>query len=129
MPVPSAQGATITFAGLPLGSLTSVRAAQGVSGKFDCTSLLSPIVGTGANSRVMNQVNPTSVDPGAIAIQFIGQTVFSRADIGRIGPLEFALPSGGALVGLAYLQDLEVEAAVGEKLRGSATFQFTGFFN
>lgn len=129
MPFPSAQGATVNFAGLPLGSLTSVRAAQGVSGKFDCTSLFSPVIGTGANSRVMNQINPTSVDPGAISIQFIGQTVFSRADIGRVGQLSFSLPSGGALVGLAFLQDLEVEAAVGEKLRGSATFQFTGFFN
>jgi hypothetical protein len=129
MPFPSAHGATVTFAGAALGSLTNIRAAQGVSGKFDCTSVFSPVLGTGANSRVMNQVNPTSVDPGAVSIQFLGQTAFSRADIGRVGPLVFALPSGGALVGLAYLQDLEMEAAVGEKLRGSATFQFTGFFN
>lgn len=129
MPFPSAQGAAVTFAGLSLGSLTGVRAAQGVSGKFDCTSLFSPILGTGANSRVMNQVNPTSVDPGSISVQFIGQPAFTRNDIGRVGALAFALPSGGALVGLAYLADLEVEAAVGEKLRGSATFQFTGFFN
>ncbi|MFM8771295.1 MAG: hypothetical protein ACKOE4_04645 [Candidatus Kapaibacterium sp.] len=129
MPFASSQGATVSFAGVPLGSLTNVKAAQSVSGKFDCTSIFSKIIGAGANTRVLNQINPTAVDPGAVNIQFIGQTIFSRADIGRVGQLAFALPSGGALVGLAYLADLEVEAAVGEKLRGSATFQFTGFFS
>ena len=128
MPFADAQGATVYFAGQLLGSLTDVQASQAVGGKFDCTSLLSPVIGQGANSRVLLQVNPTSVDPGAIAIQFVGPTVFGRADIGRIGQLVFALPSGGSLFGLAYLEGLELEAAVGEKLRGSATFVFTGFF-
>jgi hypothetical protein len=128
MPFADAQGATVMFAGQLLGSLTNVQASQAVSGKFECTSLASPVIGVGANSRVLLQFNPTSVDPGALAIQFAGPTVFSRADIGRIGQLAFALPSGGSLLGLAYLESLELEAAVGEKLRGSATFVFTGFF-
>jgi hypothetical protein len=128
MPFADAQGATVNFAGLPLGSLTNVKAAQAVSGKFDCTSLLSPVLGTGANSRVLLQTNPTSVDAGSVVISFLGPTVFSRADIGRIGQLAFGLPSGGSLVGLAFLDNLELEAAVGEKLRGTATFTFTGFF-
>lgn len=129
MPFADAQGATITFGGVLLGSLVNIQATQSVSGKFDCTSLLSPVIGAGSNSRVMNQVNPTSVDPGAVAIQFLGPTIFSRTDIGRVGELAFALPSGGSLFGLAYLENLELEAAVGEKLRGTATFQFTGFFS
>lgn len=128
MPFADAQGATVTFGGAVLGSLVNVQATQSVSGKFDCTSLLSPVLGAGANSRVLTQVNPTSVDPGALAVQFIGQTAFTKFDIGRVAPLAFGLPSGGALVGLAYLETLEVEAAVGEKLRGTATFVFTGFF-
>lgn len=128
MPFADAQGATVSFGGVVLGSLVNIQATQSVSGKFDCTSLLSPVLGAGANSRVLLQSNPTSVDAGGVAIQFIGPTVFSRADIGRVAPLAFALPSGGALVGLAYLDNLELEAAVGEKLRGTATFTFTGFF-
>ena len=128
MPFPAAQGATVTFGGQLLGSLTNVQATASVSGKFDCTSLLSPVLGVGANTRVCVQTNPTSIDPGALAIQFLGPTVFSRADIGRVAQLGFFLPSGGALVGLAYLENLELEAAVGEKLRGTATFVFTGFF-
>lgn len=128
MPFADAQGATVYFSGQQLGSLTNVQASQAVSGKFDCTNLLSPVIGVGANSRVLLQSNPTSVDPGSIAIQFIGPTVFTRNDIGRIGQLAFALPSGGALLGLAYLDSLEIEAAAGEKLRGVATFTFTGFF-
>lgn len=129
MPVPDSQGTTVSFAGAVLGNLTNVKPALSVSGKFDCTSLLSPVIGAGANSRVMNQVNPTSVDPGSVQIEFIGQTAFSRSDLAGVGPLVVSFPSGGALVGLAYLETFEQEAAAGEKLRGSATFQFTGFYN
>lgn len=128
MPFADAQGATVTFGGAVLGSLVNIQATQSVAGKFDCTSLLSPVLGAGANSRVLTQVNPTSVDAGGLSVQFIGPTVFSRSDIGRVAQLAFALPSGGALFGLAYLENLELEAAVGEKLRGTATFVFTGFF-
>lgn len=128
MPFADAQGATVTFGGQLLGSMVNIKATQSVSGKFDCTSLVSPVIGSGSNSRVMTQHNPTSVDPGGIAIQFIGPTAFSRTDIGRVAQLAFMLPSGGALFGLAYLDNLEMEAAAGEKLRGTATFQFTGFF-
>ena len=132
MPFADAQGIVVTFGGVVLGSLLNVQATQSVSGKFDCTSLLSRIFGTGANTRVMTQLNPTSMDPGGLAIQFIGPTVFTQKDVGRIAKLAINLPKtppyDWSLVGLAYLETLEVEAAVGEKLRGTATFVFTGFF-
>lgn len=127
MPFADAQGTTVTFDGQLLGSLTGVRASQSVASRFDCTSNLSPVIGTGANTRVLLQVNPTSLDPGAFTIQFLGPTVFSDADIGRVAQLAVSFPGGGSLIGLAYLQDLETDAAVGEKLRGTATFSLTGF--
>ena len=89
--------------------------------------MLSPVIGSGANTRVLRQINPTTVEPATLSISFLGDTTFTQQDFGRVASLSFALPSGGSLVGLAYLENVEQEAAVGEKLRGSATFRLTEF--
>lgn len=127
MPIPDAQGATVTFDGVVLGSLTGIQSSRSTGSAFDCSSMLSPVIGSGANTRVVRQINPTSVEPGTLSITFLGDTIFTQEDFGRVASLSFELPSGGALVGLAYLENVEQEAAAGEKLRGSATFRLTGF--
>lgn len=124
-----AQGATVSFGGQLLGSITNVSSSQSVAGEFDCTSLLSDVVGTGANTRVMQQLNPTTVAPGTLTLSFIGAPVFGQLDQGRVAPLVFSLPTGWSLTGLAYLSDFNTEAVAGEKLKGTATFTLTGFFN
>lgn len=127
MPVADSQGITLTFDGVTLGSIVNVSAPQSLAGEFDCTSLLSPVIGTGVNTRVLQQLNPTSVAPAAITISYIGGPAFGTADQGRVAPLVLTFPTGWSLTGLAYLSEFTPEGAVGEKLRGSATFQLTGF--
>lgn len=50
---------------------------------------------------------------------------YSPTDIGHRASLSFSTPDG-SMSGEACLESYEVEASVGELLRGSATFAFTG---
>ena len=50
---------------------------------------------------------------------------FTKLQIGQKGSLSISTP-GGSLVGEAILMSYEVEGSVGDLLRGSASFQFTG---
>lgn len=129
MPVADSQGILLQFGGVTLGRITSVSTAQSVSGEFDCTSLLSTVIGDGANTRVIQQLNPTTVAPGTLTISFLGAPGFGLVDQGRVAPLVFQLPTGWSLTGLAYLSEFNTEAVAGEKLKGTATFTITGFFN
>lgn len=122
----SAQGSRVFWGGRPIGKITAAKAAQSTGGSFDCTSMFSPVIGSGANTRVVRQVNPVDITPAAVTVELLGGSQFSRDDLGRVLLLTVYTP-GGTLSGAAYLQDFSADAVVGEKLKSTATFQFTGF--
>lgn len=124
--IASAQGTQVMWGGRMIGRLTSVKAQQSAGGEFDCTGIASPVVGSGDNTRVVRQVNPTVIEPAVATLELLGGTQFSRGDIGRTANLVVFTP-GGTLSGAAYLADFSADAVTGEKLKSTATFKFTGF--
>lgn len=123
-PVPS-QGSTVTFDGQPLGSLLSIRYRSGTAGKYDITSVDSPLLGDGDNCRILRQSTVTSIDPGSVSVSLLGAPPYSEDDIGKAGSLSISTP-GHQLSGEAFLESYEIDAQVGDLLKGTATFQFTG---
>lgn len=123
---PSAQGSRVFWGGRHIGNITAAKAAQSTGGSFDCTSMFSPVIGYGANTRVVRQVNPVDITPAAVTIELLGGSQFRQSDLGLVQVLTVYTP-GGTLSGAAYLQDFSADAVVGEKLKSTATFQFTGF--
>ena len=122
----SAQGSRVFWGGRLIGRITSAKAAQATGGSFDCTSMFSPVIGFGANTRVIRQVNPIDITPAVVTLELLGGSQFSQSDLGLVQVLT-VYTRGGTLSGAAYLQDFSADAAVGEKLKSTATFQFTGF--
>ena len=123
--ISSAQGSRVYWGGTFIGRIVKIGSSQSVGSEFDCTNLASPIVGTGADSRVVQQVEPVSISPAVITMDLLGGSQFNRDDIGRTQLLRIQTP-GGSLNGLAYLADFSMEAAAGEKLKSTATFKHTG---
>ena len=128
MPVEDSQGCILKIAGVTLGSITDVSVEMGVDQEFDCTSLVSPVVGVGAASRVMAQRVATSVAAPAVSFSFIGAPAYGLTDMGQMAKMEFYFSSGWSLIGFGYLSSYSLEASVGELLRGQATIQFSGFY-
>ena len=122
--VPSAQGSTVSFDGGELGSLLSIRVnGPSVSGT-DVTSLESPIAGSGAGAVMSRELDVLAIDPGSVSVTFFGAGL--PADAGEKGELEVVVAGSTVLSGEAYLASYEIEATVGDFVRGSATFQLTG---
>jgi hypothetical protein len=86
----------------------------------------SPRVGTGANTRIVRQINPVDITPASVTIELLGGSQFTRDDLGRVAPLSVTT-AGGTLTGRAYLAEFSADATVGEKLKSTATFKMTGF--
>lgn len=119
------QGTTVSFNGTSLGSLLSASGSGGSASASDITSAESPLVGSGGNARVRMQRDPTGIDPGSVTVRLLGMPPYSTTDIGFLGTVSLSTP-GGSISGQAYLESYEVEASVGELLRGTVTFAFTG---
>jgi hypothetical protein len=119
------QGTTVFFNGFSIGSLIGVTGSGGSASASDITSIESAFVGTGGNVRVLRQRDPTGIDPGSVTVRLLGMPPCSPTDIGFLGTVSLSTP-GGSVSGQAYLDSYEVEASVGELLRGTVTFAFTG---
>lgn len=120
-----AHTSTVSFAGTPLGQLVQFTAGGGSAVTGDVTGVDAQISGVGANSRLMKQVDALAIEPGTADVRLLGMPSFSPLQIGQKGSLAITTP-GGTRVGEAILMSYEVEGSVGDLLRGSATFQFTG---
>jgi len=121
----SSQGTTVTFAGSDVGSLLGVSVTSGTAKTSNVTSAESPVVGTGSESRIFTSLDCTAVDPGAVSIRLLGMPGWTIEDIGSRGTLAVDAPSG-TLSADAILESFEFEAAVGDLIKGSANFVFTG---
>jgi hypothetical protein len=123
--VPSAQSITASFGGTDLGKVIGFTGEYSVASAYDSTSSGATIIGTGSNSRVRRQIDPTIVDPGRMDFRALGDAVFSRSDIGKKASLVFYL-NGNTLTVTAFLANYRLEGQRGELLESSYSFQFTG---
>lgn len=120
-----AQGSTVSFNGVPIGSLLSweVTPAQAVTA--DSTSQDSTILGSGGSSRVVRQMDCVAIDPGTASITFLGSAGFVTNDTGMTADLAVTSDAGNITL-QAILVSFTITAAVGELIKGTANFQFTG---
>lgn len=122
--VPSAQGSTVSFGGSPLGDLISIRVTGASASGADVTTMQSAVSGSGAASRIAKELDVLAVDPGTVSITFYGAG--PSADVGDKAALSVSIAGSVVISGEAFLASYDVEASVGELVRGSATFQLTG---
>ena len=115
-----AQGSTVSFGG-DIGQLLAFTISPGTAGVQDVTSLSSAVVGSGSSSRVLRQYEATSVDSGTATVRLLGCPPFTVDDIGTRETLTIVTDCETYAID-AILESFEVEGAVGELLKGSATF-------
>ena len=125
MPTPTSQGATVSFNGAPIGRLTGFRVTQATAQFEDVTSVLSDVVGTGWDARIIREITCTALEPGGCDLTLFGCPAYVLEDIGlqRVLSINF---DGGAIEGWAFLESFEVTGNVGQFLTGAARFRFSG---
>lgn len=119
MPVPTAQGSTVSFDGTTLGDLLSIRASGPTANAEDVTSLESTVSG----SAVAKERDVVALEPGSVSVTFLGLPATTA--VGTTGSLVVTIAGATVLSGDAYLAGYDVDASVGELVRGTATFQLT----
>lgn len=124
MPVFS-QGSTVTFDGDLLGSVLGWTVNPGTAQVSEVTGLDATTYGTGGDARIVKQRDCTAVDPGSVSVRLLGCPPYTTSDVGSKGMLNVAF-DGGSVSAEAILTKFEVEGQVGDLLRGSAEFEFTG---
>lgn len=120
-----AQGSTVAFGGAEIGYLVGWTVEPAQAATTDATGTDATIYGSGDNSRVVKQVECTAVDPGTVSVRVLGCPPYAVSDIGSKATLEVGF-DGGSISWEAILLSFDVEGSVGELLRGTAKFQFTG---
>jgi hypothetical protein len=119
------QGSVVFFAGQPIGELLSWDVTPANASVTDATSQDSTILGSGADARVVKQVDCVAIDPGTASITFLGSGGFVVNDTGMSGRLAVFSEAGSVALD-AILVSFQVTGAVGELIKGTANFQFTG---
>lgn len=122
---PSSQGSAVSFDGTPMGRLTSWRIVAGNAQFQEVTSLVSPVIGSGGDARVVAQWDCTKVDPGGVDIQVRDCPPFITSQIGSRGTVVVTFATGSVSLD-AFLETFDVSGNVGEFLRGTARFRFSG---
>jgi hypothetical protein len=120
-----AQGSTVSFNGSPIGQLLSWDVTPASASVTDSTSQDSTILGTGDDARVVKQVDCVAIDPGTASITFLGTAGFVVNDTGMSGSLAVSSDAGDVTLD-AILISFQITGAVGELIKGTANFQFTG---
>lgn len=120
----TSQGSTLSFNGFS-GSLLTVSYSGGSANATDIGGLTTR--SDGGDPFVVSRLDVTSVSPGSVSVTFFGSGGGLR--VGAIGSLSIRVGGGGSgrgFSGEAFVSDYQVEASVGEFVRGSATFTMTG---
>lgn len=125
MPTPTSQGSTLSFNGTPLGRITRWVDSPGTAVYVEKTSIVSPVVGTGANARILKSYDCVAIDPGTVEVTLFGCPPFVYDDTGTRGTVSLSY-DGGARNLPAYLDKFEVTGQVGQFLVGQASFRLTG---
>lgn len=121
----SSQSSTVSFDGGALGELTGWSLEAGRAITADVTGADSEVFGSGGDTRVLRQLDCVGIEPGRLTVRLFGCPPYIVSEIGTKAGLSVSF-TGGSLSAQAILDSFEVEASVGELLRGSATFILTG---
>lgn len=122
----SSHGFAVSFGGVTLGKVHRFRCTLPSGQVVDVTAAGASIIGTGANSRVVRQVDVTSVDPVTLEVEFFGNpSSLGPSDRGRRATLA-ASCAAFSVSGSALLTNIEFSGQVRDKIRGSAQFTFDG---
>lgn len=121
----SSQGSTVAVNGRVIGKLLNIAPAIKAGPAFNITNLGSPVIGRGGDARIVQQLNCASVEPGSMTCQLLGLPGIT-INAGAAVTLSFSV-AGYSLSGEAFLDSFQPVAAVGDFVRCSMTFQFTGF--
>ena len=125
MPFPNAQGLTATFAGVSLGAVVGFDADSSAGTPYEFTPATATVVGTGINSRVVRQLNWTSIENGTVSFRVLGNPMFVESDMGTRGTLAFSV--GG--VSLSRTAAIKTSRRAGERgglIQSAYEFTFTG---
>ena len=122
--VTSSQGSTVSFDGTALGSLLSIAVQSQASSPVDVTYIGSSIVGSGSDARMVREVTVLSIEPTTVEVSFLGASGYSTTDPGNRGTL--VITGGVGLSATAILTGWGETVAVGEYVKGSASFVLTG---
>lgn len=123
--IPSAQSVSVSFGGVALGGLIGFDEGYSGASPTDTTGATATIVGTGANTRVIRQVEITMIEPGSISFRCWGNPPFGRSDIGLSATLAFTI-GGVSTSWTAQLANVQRVGSAGELIQGSYQFQFMG---
>ena len=123
MPTP-AQGSTVSFGSSNIGQLLAFTSGSPTAATTETTGLAATILGSGSDARVVRSFDCTAVDPGSVSVRLLGMPPYAPEDVGSKATLTFSTDEGGETFD-AILQSYEVEASVGDLLRGSASFLIT----
>lgn len=124
-PPPSSQGSTVSFDGVPIGRLTNWRFTPATARCEEIVHVGCRVVGIGDNARVVGQRICLGIDPGGADIAMRNVPPWIGDDVGKLGTLTITCAAGSASW-QAYLETFDAAGSVGEWLRGTARFQFSG---
>lgn len=120
----SAQGTTVYFDGVLIGWLTGFDEGSQVGQLVETTNVTSPVVGTGANARVVKSYDCTSIEPPTFAFTFFGPPSYGPNDVGKKATLTFN-GAGRYWTGTAILREFNHAGRPNQYTTGGASFQAT----
>jgi hypothetical protein len=125
VPPPSAQGSTVSFNGSAIGSLKFWQVTPRTATFEDITTGTSTKLGTGAASRIVQELACLMVAPGSAQLTLWGMPPFSPTSVGSSGTLTITFSTGSVSLP-AILEDYGGSGRVGQYIDGTAKFRFTG---
>jgi len=122
--VESSQGSYVRVNGSLVGKLIAVTPSNAAASAFDVTHIGGQVIGSGGNAQTVRQINCAMVEPTTVTCQILGTPGFSINS--GVANVQVGVGTYG-VSGEAYVDKFQAEAKVGDFIRCSVTFQFTGF--
>lgn len=136
-PPPSSQGSTVSFNGQAIGRLVRWRTVPGTAKFSNINGNDAQVVGTGANSRIVEMVDCTAIEPGGADVTLREVPSFVLQDIGKkaslsvthkispYNPVTKTWPTK-TVTFEAFLEGFDGAGNVGQFLEGTIRFRFSG---
>lgn len=125
-PPPSSQGSTVSFNGQAIGRLVRWRVIPGTAKFSNVNGNDAAVVGTGANTRIIEKVDCTAIEPGGADVTMRDVPSFTLQDIGKKASLSVSFANGRSISLEAFLETFDGAGNVGQFLEGTARFRFSG---
>ncbi len=110
---------------MSLGAVVGFDSDSSAGTPYEFTPATATVVGTGINSRVVRQLNWTSIENGTVSFRVLGNPMFVESDMGTRGTLAFSV--GG--VSLSRTAAIKTSRRAGERgglIQSAYEFTFTG---